>query len=331
MPKRSNKSVISNLEERLEKLWSKKNIQIWSSSLAIGTALIYALFGGLSANTEHPIWYRVLTSCILLNLALLGSALLCIRNGFSRRIPSGRGVWLLLGASLLSFLCGSIFFSAWELYWGLNPAGSLGDPFFVMFYIFLPLSILLTIFTKKVRLEAYQWCLLLAAASFASLLVIVITSFIPSVAVAATTDSAPAIQAVEETVKNLVPEWVSTIDQALKPHATNLNFIYVWSDVVLFTLATTIVMKFWGMKLNRAWVINSFAVICFYISDMWFAYAASNVENYQSGFFLEIFWTLGAILFGLAAVTEFDIMLVREINKENLDLEMGTPSDIFYD
>ena len=123
---------------------------------------------------------------------------------------------------------------------------------------------------------------------------------------------------------------VLAIDSAMKPLANNFNYFYVWSDVVLFIVATLIVMGFWGMKLNRAWIINSFAVMCYYISDIWFAYAASHIENYQSGFILEIFWTFGAILFGLAAATEFDIMLTRELHKQNLDAENGARSDIFY-
>jgi hypothetical protein len=309
-----------NLTDESKGLLCKKNIQIWSSSLAICAILTYVFCGGLSANTEHPTWYRILTSCIILNVSLLVSAILCLRNGLSQRIPSGRESWFLLGSALLSFLCGSIVFSVWELSWGLNPAGSLGDPFFVMFYVFVPISMLLTIIKKKVRLVAFQWSFLVAIASFASLIVFVITVLIPPIQIAEAVKSSASI-----------PAWVLAIDSAIKPHANSLNYFYVWSDVVLFTIATTIVMGFWGMKLNRAWIINSFAVTCYYISDIWFAYAASHIENYQSGFIFEIFWTFGALLFGIAAATEFDIMLARELNKKNVEAEMGTRSDIFYD
>ena len=319
MSKHNTNLATSKLEPSLGRLWSKKNVQIWSSGLAIGAILIYALFGGLSANTEHSSWYRSLTSCIFLNIALLVSALLCIRNGFSPQILSGRGVWLLLGVSLLSFLCGNIFFNAWELVWGLSPAGSLGDPFFITFYLLVPIAMILTIVRKKVRLAAYQWPFLVSAAALAGLVVVTTTAIIPS------------IQATEIIKPSAaVPTWVLAIDSVTKPLADNFNYFYVWSDVVLFTMATMIVMGFWGTKLNRAWIINSFAVICYYISDIWFAYAASHVENYQSGFILEIFWIFGAILFGLAAATEFDVMLTRELQKQNLESGMGAPSDTFY-
>lgn len=291
-----------NRTHSLNRLWSKKNIQIWSTSVAIGAVLIYALFGGLSANTERPVWYRILTSGLIQNIPLLISALLCIRNGFSRQIPSGRSVWLLLGSALLSYLCGNIFFTAWEVVWELNPSGSLGDPFFITFYLLVPIAMILTIVKNKVRIEAYQWPFLVAAAASASLIVVTITAVVPSTDVAETTK--PSI---------LAPSWVLAIDSALKPLANNFNYFYVWSDVILFTIATIIVMGLWRRKLNRAWIVNSFAVVCFYIADMWFAYAASHIENYQTGFILEIFWMFGSILFGFAAVTEFDIMSTREL------------------
>jgi hypothetical protein len=319
--------------DRAEHLWSKKSIQSYSGKLAIGTTLIYALCGGLSANAEHPTWYRVLTSCIVLNLALLVSALLCLRNGFSQRISSDRTIWSFLGLALLSFFFGSIFFSSWELIWGLNPAGSLGDPFFLLFYIFLPAAMLLAIFRKRVRLETFQWFFLLSIASFATLIVTVFVILAPPItatapatvpAIEATTNAssittAPAIAKAEESA---MPEWVSVIDSALKPHATNLNFFYVWSDIVLFCLAMFIVMGFWGGKFSQAWVLNAVAVFCFYISDIWFAYAANHVANYQSGFFLEIFWTFGAILFGIAAATEFEFMLAQQQKQQDLSSEL---------
>ncbi len=303
--------------------------------LAIVTTLTYIVFGGLSTSAEHPVWYRILTSCVLLNFALLVSAILCLRNGLSRIMPSGRNVWLLLGCALLSFLGGSIFFSAWELAWGLNPAGSLGDPFFVVFYIFLPIAMLMAIVRKKISLKTYQWFFLGATAAFSSLLVVTITLLMPPVATAAPSDPAPVVQAAPSAsdaatpatapavpakapVKS-APDWVMAIDTAIKPHATNLNYFYVWSDVALFCLATAIVMGFWGGKANRAWIVNAFAVVCFYVSDIWFAYASNHVENYQSGFFLEIFWTFGAILFGIAAANEFDLMLVRQANQQDIE------------
>ena len=356
MNNHSTRVSANNFTDKLEDFLTKKNIQIWSSSLVIGSILFYLVFG-LSANTERPVWYRV-AAVALQNMALLVSALLCLRNGLNRRMPIGSNTWTFLSVGLISYFCGNVFFSAWEVLWGLNSAGSLGDPFFVIFYTCTPIAMLLTIARKKVRLEAYQWSFLVAAASLVSLIVVVVTIFIPPVNVTTNTSPNPVVQLVDNSSKEQlsqqsngsqssssstpvipdrktlkedtsesVPTWVLEIDRVIKPYANNLNYFYVWSDVILFTIATAIVMGLWGVKLHRAWIINSLAVTCYYVADIWFAYAANHIENYQSGFLLEIFWTFGAVLFGLAAATEFDIMLTRERNQK--DLDMGTPPDVF--
>jgi hypothetical protein len=276
-----------------------KNIRRWLMGLGIISSLAF-LSDGLYINIQHPAWYRILTSLVLLDLALFVSACLCLRNGLSQQIFSGRRNWFLLGCGLLSFLCGNIFFNLWEIVWSLNPAGSLGDPFFVMFYISLTVVLLATIVQKKIALEAHHWAFLVTISGSASLLVKTMIILIPT----AIDPIDPVL--LTPTSEKSAPDWVMAIDTALKPHANNLNYFYVWSDVVLICLAAAIVMGFWGMKSNRAWVLNAFAIICFYISDMWFAYAAIHIPNYQSGFFLEIFWTFGAILFGVAAANEYD-------------------------
>jgi hypothetical protein len=206
----------------------------WSIGLAATSTLVY-LLEGLSISTEHPAWYRVLTSLVLLDLALLISAWLCLRNGLSQRI-SNRQSWFLLGCGLLCFLCGNIFFNLWEIVWGLNPAGSLGDPFFVLFYVSLTLVILATISQKKIVLKAHHWSFLVTIASSSCLLAVTTMILAPTIA--------DPVSQIATSVKS-APAWVLAIDTLLKPHATNLNYFYVWSDVVLFCLAAAIVMGFW--------------------------------------------------------------------------------------
>lgn len=48
------------------------------------------------------------------------------------------------------------------------------------------------------------------------------------------------------------------------------------------------------------------AVLCFYIADTWFAYANSQMQGYESGFIMEVFWIFGIVQFGIAAALEFD-------------------------
>jgi hypothetical protein len=324
--------------------WNRKNVRQWGAIWAIVSLIFYIVWGN-SMQGERAVWYRVLTSCFLLNIPLLVSGFLCLRNGFSSRMPSGSKVWLVMGIALLSFLVGSIWFSSWELLWELDPAGSLGDPFFIIFYGFLFSATLTAIIQKRIKLKSFQWFVLFGVGTYASLVVVAnmslqsTTATLPAIpptaiAQAISTDRsdaiapmiAPEIQLASSTEKpSKAPDWVLSLDGLFKPHAQSFNFFYVWSDVGLLCLSAMMIMGFWRSKANRAWIVNSFAIVCFYISDMWLAYAGNHVQEYQSGFFLEIFWTLGAILFGIAAVTEYDYMLARQDREEEMTQMLSDP------
>jgi hypothetical protein len=71
-------------------------------------------------------------------------------------------------------------------------------------------------------------------------------------------------------------------------------------------------IAFWGGRLSNAWQVNAQAITCFYIADMWLAYASNHIEGYQSGFMLEVFWIFGTLLFGIAAAIEFEYMLAQQ-------------------
>jgi hypothetical protein len=105
-------------------------------------------------------------------------------------------------------------------------------------------------------------------------------------------------------------------DGLLKPYGQTLNAFYVWSDIVLLAMAIVMILGFWGGRLSNAWQINAQAIICYYIADMWFAYAGNQIKDYQGGFMLEVFWILGAIQFGVAAGAEFEHMLARQKGEE---------------
>jgi hypothetical protein len=108
------------------------------------------------------------------------------------------------------------------------------------------------------------------------------------------------------------PSWVMFFDSLLKPYGKSLSVFYVWCDVFLFCLAAVMTIAFWGGRLSNAWQVNAQAITCFYIADMWLAYASNHIEGYQSGFMLEIFWIFGTLLFGIAAAIEFEHMLAQQ-------------------
>ena len=311
---------------RWEYLWRKQNVTYLAFGWAALSLFTYIFFSGSAQSTDRPFWYRILTAYILQNVPTLCAGLLCIRNGLSRRMPSGSQVWLLIGIALLSYVTGNIFFSSWELVWHLNSTGCLGDPFFVLFYICLSLAMFIAIASKRVRLNVYQWAIVVGVSIYAATLVTWIlkppatspTAVVPVVAQVQTiagTDPAtpaPTLAPLAAAPTTDAPGWVMFFDGMFKPYGQSLNAFYVWCDVVLFALAIVMILGFWGGRLSNAWQVNAQAIICYYIADMWFAYAGNQIKDYQGGFMLEVFWILGAIQFGVAAGMEFEYMLARQ-------------------
>jgi hypothetical protein len=325
---------LSQTLERWEHLWRKQNVIYLAFGWSALALFTYIFFSGSAQSTDRPFLYRIFTAYILQDIPPLFAGLLCLRNGLSRRMPSGSQTWLLTGIALISYLIGNIFFSSWELVWHLNSTGSLGDPFFVIFYIFLLLAMVLAIVDKRVRLNIYQWAIVLGITLYAATLLTWIlkppatnatevsspaaTSQVETLttATAGTATTAPALAQPAEEAKPAAPGWVMFFDDLLKPYGQKLNTFYVWCDVVLFALAIVMILAFWGGRLSNAWQVTAQAMMCYYIADMWFAYAGNQIKDYQAGFMLEVFWLLGAIQFGVAAGIEFEHMLARQQSDE---------------
>jgi hypothetical protein len=325
---------LSQTLERWEHLWRKQNVIYLAFGWSALALFTYIFFSGSAQSTDRPFLYRIFTAYILQDVPPLFAGLLCLRNGLSRRMPSGSKTWLLTGIALIAYFVGNIFFSSWELVWHLNSTGSLGDPFFVIFYIFLLLAMVLAIVDKRVRLNIYQWAIVLGITLYAATLLTWIlkppatnatevsspaaTSQVETLttATAGTATTAPALAQPAEEAKPAAPGWVMFFDDLLKPYGQKLNTFYVWCDVVLFALAIVMILAFWGGRLSNAWQVTAQAMMCYYIADMWFAYAGNQIKDYQAGFMLEVFWLLGAIQFGVAAGIEFEHMLARQQSDE---------------
>jgi hypothetical protein len=310
---------------KLEHLWRKQNVIYAAFGWAALSLFAYVFFSGSAQSTDRPFLYRIFTAYILQNIPSLVAGILCIRNGLSRRMPSGNQVWLLMGIALISYFIGNIFFSSWELVWHLNSTGSLGDPFFVIFYICLSLAMLIAITSKRVRLKMYQWAIILAISAYAATIAMWIlkppatspTVETPAAIVQTSTANQPVPAATTPIItapepETTAPDWVMFFDGIFKPYGSTLNSFYVWSDVFLFALAIIMILAFWGGRLSSAWLVNAQAILCYYIADMWFAYAGNHIKDYQGGFMLEVFWILGALQFGVAAGLEFEHMLARQ-------------------
>ena len=304
---------------------SKKNVIRFAFIWIVLSLIIFLSFGTSMQGTGRPDWYRAVTAYPIQNIPVIFSSMLCLRNGLSRRMPSGSKVWLLIGIALLCYFIGNMFFSSWELVWQLSSTGSLGDIFFVLFYVFLAAAMMVAIASKRSNLNIYQWLLVGIVGVYAASLATLIQA--PAAATAneptaivqvSANDNSVApnptakIEKAEPAAPSIsIPDWVTAADNFFKPYGKTLNMFYVWCDVGLSCLAIVMLLGCWGGKLSQGWRVNAQAVICIYIADMWYAYAGNQIPNYQSGFFLEAFWLIGSLQFGIAAAIEFDMVMSR--------------------
>lgn len=111
--------------------------------------------------------------------------------------------------------------------------------------------------------------------------------------------------------KDDAPAWVISIENALAPLKPFLDYFYVLADVFILIIATTLLLAFWGGRFSQSWRMIAAAAFSLYIADMWFKYATTRLENYQSGGLLEIFWVFSGVLFGIGAALEFDLSRSR--------------------
>jgi hypothetical protein len=320
---------------RWEHLWRRQNLMYWAFAWGALALCTFMFFGGSPQSTDRPLWYRFFTVYILQNVPFVIAGLLCVRNGLSRRMPSGSQVWLLMGVSLIAYLVGNIFFASWDLVWHLNSTGCLGDPFFCLSYVGLSLAMGLAIYNKRSQFKPAHWMISGGISIYAAMGLFWILQA-PSASVAATVPAPPAIVSTDRSStasteatdlaannapklpepvsepKSDAPEWVMFFDGVFKPYGSTLNIFYVCCDLFLFTLSLAMILAFWGGRFTNAWQVNAQAIMCLYIADMWYAYAGNQIKDYQPGFLIEACWTLSGIQFAVAAAIEFESMLAKQ-------------------
>ena len=310
------------------------------------SALLFFLWFSITipGEEERPVWYSIGTY-IFEEFAFLGAAIFCFRNWRSPQIVSGRNVWLGLCLGMAFYFLGTILFGYWELVEGLNPEISLGDFFFIATYISVGWGMVLAVLSRKLNLELWQWSItiVIAIAGIALAVWLWISAPVDNNQNAANEESPqPNIEEVKPTAnKNQkVPEkkapdippnaksktpttvktqksevtkedakssnWVTDVENFLQPLKTPVNFFYIVADVFLLIIATTLLLAFWGGRFALSWRMIAAAAFCFYIGDSWFKYATDHIENYQSGFLLEVFWVFSGVLFAIGAILEYD-------------------------
>jgi hypothetical protein len=235
---------------------------------------------------------------------------------------------LLFAIAIFAFFGGNLWFCLWEVQWGLDPAASAGNPFFVLFYLMLIAAMRLAILDRDVQLAPQQWIVVGGVAAIGLTIGCWLTTMPARAMILPTPSSVEIAQAssnrglaagtiaptihresiAKGTLNRLgtTPEWVLAIDRSMQPLVTAFNLFYVLCDLVLLTFAAILLLGFWGGQLGLPWRMAAQAVLCFYIADTWFAAAHDRVQGYESGSIMEVFWIFGIVQFGIAAALEFD-------------------------
>ncbi len=283
------------------------------------TLLFFLLFTAPGEDGAQPAWF-LLGINLLETGAFLLASVLCFRNWRSTQIASGRNVWFWIGLGLLFYVFGNILFFLWGNIWGLDPAVSLGDFFYIFSYIFLAAGMFKAVLPRRLNLELPQWLMVIGIGLGGILLAIFVNlaaaeaTVIPSAPGAevylsqaeappvAVPDAAPEV-APTPPEPSKAPGWVSQLDKKLEPLADGVGLMYLIGDIVLLIIAGTLLVAFWGGRYSQSWKLIAIAAFCLYIADMFFAYAV-NTDTYIEGSLWEVFWTFSAVFFGLGAVVE---------------------------
>ncbi len=278
-------SSIYNKSSDSKSWFTTQNIILASIAWGILALQYFLLFSakvpdanGVAKRAE---WYVIGTN-ILEILAYLGAGILCLRNWRSRQIVSGRNVWLLFGIGMLSYFLGGIIFGYMEIVLKQEPFPSVADIFYVVTYLLVGIGMILAVASKRIKLEAWQWIIVLAIAAFGSALAWLI--------------SQP--DATTTTVIEGTSGWKEQV-------GIFLNWFYVVCDVLLLIIATSLLLAFWGGRASLPWRMIAVATFSLYIADIWFKWATRD-PNYQSGDILEVFWVLSGVLFGMGAALEYE-------------------------
>lgn len=306
---------------------------------AIFSLLFFLLFGTRAPGEEElPGWFLVAINIIEITAFALATVL-CFRNAGSGQIISGRGVWLPIGIAMLAYTLGDVFFALWGTVFGLDPAVSLGDFFYLLSYVFLFIGMFQAVLPRRIDLSILQWLLVAGIGLFGVGLAYFLNyqaavaadpAFIetlassqsqPALIAQAETppaDPAAAPEAVteeavpeapvvaEEEAPSTAPGWAIAVNDMFEPYEDIVGLLYVVGDCLLVVIAAMLLVAFWGGRFSQSWKLIAIAAFFLYIADMFFAYDLSQ-DAYVEGAIWEVFWTFSAIFFALGAAVEYEI------------------------
>jgi hypothetical protein len=151
-------------------------------------------------------------------------------------------------------------------------------------------------------MESWQW---IAIAGLVAVSVVVTYAVVNYSAANAYEDTAEAVT--ELITVTTAPAWAIQFNELLLDYIDLINLLYIAGDILLLAAAATLLMAFWGGRFAQSWRMIAAATICLYLADMYFYYAVSVYEDYQSGEIPEVFWVFSGVLFAIGAALEYDI------------------------
>jgi hypothetical protein len=284
-------------------------------------SLLFFLLFSPSGGNDPAAWF-VLGITLLETGAFFFAALFCFRNWRSPQIVSGRTVWFWIGLGLSMYTLGNVFFFLWGNIWGLDPAVSVGDFFYILSYVFISIGMFQAVLPRRLNLEISQWLIVLGIGLAGILLSLFVklqsteanplSLEIPSLpntyllAQAPPADgSAPIAPVVPAPLSepSSAPSWALQVNSLLEPFAGLVGLLYLLGDIVLLIIAGTLLVAFWGGRFSQSWKLIAIAAVFLYVADMFFLYT-TNTDSYVEGSTWEVFWTLSAVFFWLGAVVE---------------------------
>lgn len=314
---------------------SVQTIVLAATAWAVMALLFFLLFSVPLPGQGRPGWYNIITY-VFENVAFLGATLLCFRNWTSSQIVSGRNVWLAIGLGMMSFFIGNLLLAYWEIALGQSPDVSPGDLFFILTYLLLGWGMLQAVVSRRLNLTTLQYGIVvmiaLAGIAFAYFLYYsapedletaieappAIEQLAEGEAAIPPGEAAPPVSPDSEAAAAEVPAtevdesapapgWAIALEGMLSPYADIVALLYIVGDIVLVIMATTLLLAFWGGRFSLSWRFIAAAAFSFYIADMWFGYAVSFIDDYQTGALPEVFWIFSGALFGIGAALEYDL------------------------
>jgi hypothetical protein len=280
---------ITLLRVKSQRRWSSHKVTVWSIAMLFVAILAYGLFSLLDPGVARPLWFRVSTYLCLI-LASGASALLCLRNGRSKQMPSGQLVWQLLGWGSVAGTIAQVIMLFWEQVLLLRPDISPADPFFVSFYALFALALGILISRQKITLNWQQGTVVLGISALALWIAIKVVDMANPVMPIANPNAHP---------------WGLLFVHSFQYLADGMSICYVFADVLLVIMATILSMGFWGGRLATAWQVMAQGLLCICVADIWFAFLAKS-SSYRSGDPMELFWLAGLLQLSIAAALEWE-------------------------